>query len=188
MRDFLLALLARSPAHGYDLKQAYDALFADVWQPINIGQVYTTLSRLERDGLVEATEVEQADRPAKKVYALTELGVKAVAGWLGEAPTPAAPRTDLVLRLVAAQLTGLVPLGELVARQRAELLGALRQLEVLVTTTHADDVARLLVEGSALHLQADLRWLERCDEVLRPTAVLSPDPATAPPPVEGAAS
>jgi DNA-binding PadR family transcriptional regulator len=188
MRDFLLALLARSPAHGYDLKQAYDALFADVWQPINIGQVYTTLSRLERDGLVQATEVEQADRPAKKVYALTELGVKAVEGWLGEAPPPAAPRTDLVLRLVAAQLTGLVPLGELVARQRAELLGALRQLEALVTTTHADDVARLLVEGSALHLQADLRWLERCDEVLRPTTAPRTDPTVAPPPVEGAPS
>ena len=168
MREFLLALLARTPAHGYVLKQAYDALFAEVWRPINIGQIYTTLARAERDGLVQVTEVAQATRPEKKVYALTELGEKEVTAWLSTAAPGVPPRPELVLRLIAADATGIVALGELVARQRAELLSALRQLETLARQPETGDglVRRLLVEGTALHVQADLQWLECCEEAL----------------------
>ena len=74
MRFALLALLSLGPAHGYELKAAFETHFGAVWPPLNIGQVYTTLARLERDGLVVATDVEQSDRPNKRVYSLTGAG------------------------------------------------------------------------------------------------------------------
>src|ERR687896_673093 len=74
MRHPVLALLAGGAAHGYELKQALDGVFGNVWPPINVGQIYTTLQRLERDGLVEGAHVAQAHRPDKRVYALTPAG------------------------------------------------------------------------------------------------------------------
>src|SRR6266511_4189240 len=78
MRYVFLALLASGPAHGYQLKRRHDALFASGWGPINIGQIYVTLGRLERDGLVTHRTVQQAGRSDRKVYELTELGRKAL--------------------------------------------------------------------------------------------------------------
>ena len=74
MRFPLLALLAGGPAHGYELKQAMEQQFGAVLPPLNAGQIYTTLSRLERDGLVEDDAVAQNGRPNKRVYRLTEAG------------------------------------------------------------------------------------------------------------------
>ncbi len=82
MRFPLLALLAGGPAHGYELKQALEQRFGSVLPPINAGQIYTTLSRLERDGLVGDDAVAQNGRPNKRVYSLTEAG-RAGAGRLG---------------------------------------------------------------------------------------------------------
>ncbi len=170
MKNLLLALLAPGPAHGYDLKRAYDALVASVWPPENIGQVYTTLSRLERDGLVAKTHVEQDDRPDKKVVELTELGRKELEAWLREPSEPPPVKSDMVLRLLAARLTGIVEPAELIAAQRERLLRALRELDEFARGLEAggDDgpVPHLLTEGSALHVDAELRWLERCEERL----------------------
>ena len=74
MRFPLLALLANGPAHGYELKQAMEQQFGLVLPPLNAGQIYTTLSRLERDGLVDDDPVAQNGRPNKRVYQLTEAG------------------------------------------------------------------------------------------------------------------
>ena len=173
MRFLFLALLGTGPAHGYDLKRAYDARFGVIWGRLNIGQVYTTMARLERDGLVAHETVAQGDRPDKKVYEITDLGRKALATWMNEADDPPAVKSDLVLKLVAAQLTGTDP-GPVLARQRQRYLQSLRDLDALAPPDAAagdgdgaDVVQALLVEGAALHLDAELRWLDLCERRLR---------------------
>lgn len=180
MRFLFLALLAGGPAHGYDLKRAYDSRFGSIWGALNIGQVYTTMARLERDGLVAHETVAQDDRPDKKVYEITDLGRRALAEWLEHAEDPPAVKSDLVLKLVAAGITGADP-APIVARQRRRYLQALRDLDALAGTLDADgdgdhaSVQGLLVEGAALHVDAELRWLDVCDRRLRAPDLHAPD-------------
>jgi DNA-binding PadR family transcriptional regulator len=178
MRFVFLALLASGPAHGYELKRRYDALFGAVWDPINVGQIYVTLGRLERDGLVTHTEVPQERGADRKDYELTELGRKALGGWLEEPAEVPVAKSDLLLRLVGASLAG-ADIGPLVGEHRQRCLQSLRDLDAAAGEARPGTVADLLIQGTALHLQAELRWLDRCDEVLLAGPVrldLFPDP------------
>jgi DNA-binding PadR family transcriptional regulator len=162
----LLALLAGRPAHGYELKQAFEERFGAVWPPINIGQVYSTLGRLERDGLVSFEEVPQQGRPAKKVYEICESGELALLDWLNAPAAGTRIKDEFFMKFVLAQLTGASDPYELIERQRAEALRSLRDLADLVSENGENAGTALLIEGAALHLQADLRWLDRCEEQL----------------------
>ena len=173
MRFLFLALLGAGPAHGYDLKRAYDAQFGAIWGPLNIGQVYTTMGRLARDGLVAHETVAQGDRPDKKVYEITDAGRHALAEWMGEADDAPTVKSDFVLKLVAARMVGEDP-SPILARQRQRYLQSLRDLDALVPPgpdgNGHDGVHALLVEGAALHLDAELRWLDLCEQRLRDVA------------------
>src|SRR6266511_317347 len=160
MRYVFLALLASGPAHGYQLKRRHDALFASGWGPINIGQIYVTLGRLERDGLVTHRTVQQAGRSDRKVYELTELGRKALETWLGEPPDVPLPKSDLLLKLVSASLVGAPDAPDaqaVVGAHRQRCLQALRDLDGAVADAAPGSVAALLAQGTGLHLQAELR-------------------------------
>ena len=166
MRFPVLALLSRGPAHGYELKRDLETHFGSVWGEINIGQVYATLSRLERDGLVAAQEVEQDARPNKKVYSLTGSGKELLLTWLEEPQDVPRLRDHFVIKVVMAAATGLADPIELVNRQRAAYLQALRDLQGLAVRlgSGAKPGELLVVEGAALHLEADLKWLDAADE------------------------
>ena len=168
MRMPLLALLARGPAHGYELKRDFENHFGTVWGPVNIGQIYTTLARLERDGLVAATAVEQNDRPNKRVFELTGSGREALQIWLAEPAIRARVRDDFVIKLVLAGLAGLADPAALIEHQRTEYLQALRDLDALSLRLgeRATTAERLILEGSALHLEADLKWLDAAEDTL----------------------
>ena len=161
MRFPLLALLANGPAHGYELKQAMEQQFGSVLPPLNAGQIYTTLSRLERDGLVDDDPVAQNGRPNKRVYQLTEAGRMELRGWVADATPAARLRDDFFVKLVLAPAAGIADPLELIDRQRAAYLQALRELDDAAT---GDDVSALLVEGAALRLEADLKWLDLCEQ------------------------
>jgi DNA-binding PadR family transcriptional regulator len=152
-----LGLLEGGPSHGYDLKRAYDERFGHD-RPLAYGQVYATLSRLLKNGLVELDGVEAGDGPERKRYAITEAGVADVDVWLGqpEAPQPYLQST-LYAKVVLALLTGR-PAQDVLDVQRAEHLTLMREL----TQRKRDgDLADQLVCDHALfHLEADLRWLE----------------------------
>ena len=165
MKYPLLALLDEGPAHGYKLKRAFEERFGEAWPSINIGQIYTSLQRHERDGYVTVTVVEQADRPDKKVYALTDAGREALRDWLEGPARTTRLRDQFFLKFLLAAGTGLADPFELLERQRATALRALRDLFELPLEADRGDAA-LLVEGAALHLQADIRWLDRCEEYL----------------------
>ena len=165
MRHAVLGLLARRAAHGYELKLAYDRLFGGVWPQVNVGQVYTTLQRLERDGLVAGSAVEQASKPDKRVYALTPAGQGELRRWLTEPVAEPRLKDELFLKLVMARLVDPDGAGDparLIERQRRGYLEALRDLNGLVARLDAagDDIGSLIAEGAILHLKADLEWLE----------------------------
>ena len=166
MRFPLLALLADGPAHGYELKQAMEQRFGSVLPPLNTGQIYTTLSRLQRDGLVEDAAVTQNGRPNKRVYRLTERGRNELLGWVAEATPAARLKDDFFIKLVLAGTAGIADPAELIARQRDAYLQALRELDDVALAADGDDTAALLVEGAALHLEADLKWLDLCEQRL----------------------
>jgi DNA-binding PadR family transcriptional regulator len=167
VRLALLALLAKEPAHGYELKQALEETFGRAYPAPNIGQIYVTLQRLERDGLVRGEDVVQASRPNKRVYALTEAGRQALAAW-AEVPSDGVHvRDQFFTKLVLAPLAGTTDRMALINKQRRHYLNLMRGLSGLATATdRGNRIARLLIEGAMLHLQADLDWLERCQEEL----------------------
>jgi DNA-binding PadR family transcriptional regulator len=156
MRFALLALLARGPAHGYELKQALEQRFGAVLPPLNAGQIYTTLSRLQRDGLVDDDAVQQDGRPNKRVYRLTEAGRAELHGWVQDATPASRLKDDFFIKLVLVQAAEIADPLELIARQRGAYLQALREL--------GDVTTALLIEGAALHLEADLKWLDLCEQ------------------------
>ena len=84
VRDVILSLLAKEPAHGYELRQRLVQALGPAGGELNPGQVYVTLSRLERAGLVEAREVAQPSQPDKKVYELTASGLERVMEWFND--------------------------------------------------------------------------------------------------------
>ncbi|NUW41457.1 PadR family transcriptional regulator [Nonomuraea rhodomycinica] len=167
MRPHLLALLAKEPAHGYELKQALEQTFGSAYPSPNIGQIYVTLGRLEKDGLVRSVDVEQSNRPNKKVYYLTAKGRDALTAWVEEPTEGPRVRDEFFMKLVLAPLTGIADRMALISRQRRHYLSLMADLNDLLSGTDPRDrVAGLLIEGAMLHLQADLDWLERCQEDL----------------------
>jgi DNA-binding PadR family transcriptional regulator len=153
----VLGLLESQPRHGYDIKRVYDEHFGRS-RTLPYGQVYATLSRLLKNGLVEVDAVEHGDGPDRKRYAVTEAGVTDVADWLArpENPEPYLQST-LYTKVVLALLTDR-PAVDVLDIQRREHLRQMRQL----TRRKMDgDLADQLVCDHALfHLEADLRWLE----------------------------
>ncbi len=164
MKYALLALLNAAPAHGYELKQAYEELFGSVLPPLNAGQIYTTLSRLHRDDLVSDHIVEQDDRPDKRVYRLTDNGQAALREWLAKPAKSSRLKDDFFTKLILARTTGLADPCAMIERQRADYMQMLRHLNTQLIATADNLVATLLIEGAILHLEADLKWLTRCEE------------------------
>jgi DNA-binding PadR family transcriptional regulator len=167
VRQPLLALLAKEPAHGYELKLALEQTFGQAYSSPNIGQIYVTLKRLEQDGLVRGQDVAQDGRPNKRVYELTAAGREELAAWVAEPIEGPRVRDEFFMKLILAPLAGLADRMELINSQRRHYFGIMRNLmEMQAGMDNASAAARLLVEGAVLHLQADLDWLERCQEEL----------------------
>jgi DNA-binding PadR family transcriptional regulator len=168
MKYTLLALLAKGPAHGYELKQAFEDLFGAAVGTLNAGQVYTTLSRLGRDDLVCDHHVEQAGRPDKRVYEITAAGQAAVAAWLTEPVAGPRLKDEFFMKLMLAAETGVADPGELIERQRHTYLRMLRDLNdmALDSTDGSNLSTSLLIKGAILHVKADLEWLDLCEEQL----------------------
>jgi DNA-binding PadR family transcriptional regulator len=163
MREAIMALLAKEPAHGYQLRQRLVGALGPVGAALNPGQVYVTLARLERAGLVEAETVGQARQPDKRVYRLTAAGREEVATWLADVSWPKVAPVEFHLKLVAAAATRMADPVALVDTQRLELLRQLGELQQVLLAEEPGADGALWLEGAALRLQADVRWLEACE-------------------------
>ena len=164
MQDVVLALLAKEPAHGYELRARLRDALGPVGEAMNAGQIYVTLTRLEKAELVTAERAEGLpDRPDRKVYELTPEGQQRVADWLSEVSWPKPDLAEFHLKLVAAAAGRLADPLMIIDAQRRELLRLLGDTQHAAMDEPDGTTAGLLLEGVALRLQADLRWLEACE-------------------------
>jgi DNA-binding PadR family transcriptional regulator len=162
----VLGLLAEEPLHGYEVKARFERMLGGTWE-VNIGQVYTTLQRLERDGLIEANG-GRGDRN-KLAYRPTEAGQAAFGEWLVQPDEePQQLRESVYLKLLLAKRGGNGAAGPLLGRQRRVLLQRLRDLAGMEEEAERDgrDDLVLLFRGASLHAEADLKWVDLCLEEL----------------------
>ncbi len=163
-QEVVLAMLAKEPSYGYELRARLRHALGPVGEALNDGQVYVTLARLEKAGQVATEQVPgQADRSDRKVYALTSAGQQRLADWLADVNWPRPDLTEFHLKLVAAAAAGLADPIAIVDAQRRELLRRLREAQRAAMAEPDGSDAGLLLEGIVLRLQADLRWLEACE-------------------------
>ena len=162
VQEVVLALLAKEPSHGYQLRARLQLALGPLSEALNAGQVYVTLARLEKAGLVVSERIGQVDRPDRKVYELTEEGRARVLEWLVDTSWPKPAPAEFHLKLVAAAAAELADPVGLVDAQRHALLEGLAAAQRAALSEPPGSVAGLLLEGVVLRLQADLRWLEAC--------------------------
>jgi DNA-binding PadR family transcriptional regulator len=163
-QEVVLAMLAKEPSHGYQLRARLRDALGPLGDALNAGQVYVTLTRLEKAGLVAVERSADADRSDRKVYALTPNGQQRVAEWIAEVSWPRPGLAEFHLKLVAAAAAGLADPLTIVDTQRRELLRRLRDAQRAAMAEPDRSDAALLLEGIVLRLQADLRWLEACEK------------------------
>jgi DNA-binding PadR family transcriptional regulator len=181
VRHALLALLSEGPKYGLQLREEFEARTGEVW-PLNVGQVYTTLQRLERDGLVESDG--SADEGPQKGFRITAAGEEELAGWLRTPPDLSSPpRDELVIKvLVAARLPG-VDVHEVIQAHRRYLVQLMQQWTRIKEEDDGHDVALgLAVDAELFRLDSLTRWLDAADgRLLRAAADGPPSPAATPP-------
>jgi len=162
----LLGLLETGPRHGYDLKRDFDERFGRD-RPLHYGQVYATMARLLKNGLVEVEGIEPGGGPDRKRYAITEAGLTDVDRWLAQPEKPEAYlQSTLYTKIVLALLSGRSA-ADLLDTQRTEHLRMMRELTR--RKIDGDFADQLICDHALFHLEADLRWLEltasRLDEL-----------------------
>lgn len=162
-QEAVLAMLAKEPAHAYQLRARLDDALGPLGEGLNAGHVYVTLTRLERAGFVAVEEPGAGPAGSdRKLYCLTPAGQERVSRWLSELSWPKPDLAEFHLKLIAAAAAGLADPAGIVSAQRRELLRRLRDAQQAAMSEPAGCDASLLLEGIVLRLQADLRWLEAC--------------------------
>ncbi|MCE4025735.1 PadR family transcriptional regulator [Microbacterium sp. Au-Mic1] len=166
VRQSLLAILDQGPCYGYQLRAEFDRRTGSTW-PLNVGQIYNTLERLERDGLVERGD---ADDQGHVYWAITDAGSAEVAGWLSSPVERATgTRDELAIKLaVAATLPG-IDVAAVFRAQRAASLARLQELQRSAPTAATSDgpeqLARALVIDALISTaEAELRWLDQAEQ------------------------
>jgi len=172
----LLALLSDGPKYGLRLQNEFESRTGEVW-PLNVGQVYSTLQRLERDRLVK-TDGEGAERSQKR-YRITPTGERELAEWLRTAPDLIPPpRDELVIKLlVALQIPG-IDVHEIVQVHRRHVVEVMQRYTRIKAAAREDDVALALVADAELfRLEGIVRWLDAADVRLRQRPPVAPTSA-----------
>ena len=172
----LLALLSEGPTYGLRLQSEFQARTGEVW-PLNVGQVYTTLQRLERDGLVE-TDDRDGDRSRKR-YRITPAGNRELADWLRTPPDLVPPpRDELMIKvLVALQVPG-IDVYEILQVHRRRAVEIMQRYTRVKAAAAKDDLALALVADSELfRLEAIVRWLDAAEVRLKQRPTPAPDVA-----------
>ncbi|MCF6378639.1 PadR family transcriptional regulator [Nocardioides KLBMP 9356] len=185
IRQAMLAILEQGPMYGYQLRAEFEQRTGETW-PLNIGQVYTTLTRLERDGLVEvvghggADETDQADTSSDRQvsYRATEAGRSEVSEWFATpVPRSQPPRDELAIKLAIAVTLPGVDVGTIIQRQRSATMASLQDYTRLkrtgraATPTEPADLAwSLVLDALVFDAEAEVRWLDHCEARLRRAA------------------
>jgi DNA-binding PadR family transcriptional regulator len=181
IRQGLLAMLEQGPMYGYQMRTEFESRTGGTW-PLNVGQVYSTLARLERDGLVESAG---DDGEGHVFYAITGEGSAELRQWFDTPVRPEArPRDELAIKLALAITVPGIDVRRVVQTQRTDTMRALQEYTRLKAGATDDDLAWLLVVDSLIFAaEAEVRWLDHCESRLarhrpRPTAATAPAAST----------
>src|SRR5688572_12528097 len=181
IRYALLALLSEGPKYGLQLRQEFESRTGEVW-PLNVGQVYTTLQRLERDGLVESEGSGGAG--PQNVFTITSTGSGELNEWLRTPPDVVPPpRDELVIKVLVAMRVPGVDLPALLQVHRRHLVQAMQEYTHLKGEIVEGEVElSLVVDSELFRIEAIVRWLDTADARLKrlPARTASADPASAP--------
>lgn len=192
VQNALLALLVERPRHGYELRDLFEATLGGHWE-LNSGQIYSSLDRLARDGLVVEGGVERAGGPDKRVWTLTDEGRDELANWFNSpVPRDYRLRDEIHLKLMLTVLTEPAQARHIVMVQRRELF---RELHDLTARRNLLDPRRelariLLLDSAIMHTEAELRWLDmvevRLDDIRgQPPPIPPPRPRGRPKKMQG---
>lgn len=180
IRQAMLAILEQGPMYGYQLRAEFEQRTGETW-PLNIGQVYTTLTRLERDGLVEVVghggaddEHDQHGSERQVSYRATEAGRSEVSEWFATpVPRSQPPRDELAIKLAIAVTLPGVDVGTIVQRQRSATMASLQDYTRLKRTGRAAAPAEpadlawsLVLDALVFDAEAEVRWLDHCEASL----------------------
>jgi DNA-binding PadR family transcriptional regulator len=176
VRHALLALLSEGPKYGLRLREEFEAGTGEVW-PLNIGQVYTTLQRLERDGLVESDDGEERDSPQKR-FRITADGSAELAAWLRTPPDMSSPpRDELVIKVLVALRVPGTDVTEVIQAHRRYLIELMQQWTRIKEADAGHDLALgLAVDAELFRLDAVVRWLDAADGRIKRAAAEPPAP------------
>jgi DNA-binding PadR family transcriptional regulator len=174
VRYALLALLSEGPTYGFQLREEFEARTGEVW-PLNIGQVYTTLQRLERDGLVESDDAG-AERPQKR-FRITAAGREELAGWLRTPPDMTSPpRDELVMKILVALRVPGTDVPEVIQVHRRHLIELMQQWTRIKEAAAESDIGlALAVDAERFRLDAVIRWLDSADGRVKRAAPRQPE-------------
>ncbi len=168
VRHALLALLSTGPKYGLQLREEFEANTGEVW-PLNVGQVYTTLQRLERDGLVVPLEEGGSSEGPQKAYQITGAGSAELARWLRVPPDESAPpRDDLVMKVLVAFRVPGTDVHEVIQAHRRYLVQLMQEWTKLKEDSGAADLTfALVVDAELFRLDSVVRWLDAAEGRLR---------------------
>jgi DNA-binding PadR family transcriptional regulator len=174
IRHALLALLSEGPKYGLQLRDDFESRTGEVW-PLNVGQVYTTLGRLERDGLVAS---DGADDGPQKGYSITGDGLLELTAWLKTPPAVTQPpRDELLIKVLVAMQVERVDVQEVIQVHRRHLIEVMHQYTAVKADAEEDDIAlALVVDAELFRLEAAVRWLDAADARLTRQTRVRPRP------------
>ncbi|WP_096186418.1 PadR family transcriptional regulator [Evansella halocellulosilytica] len=162
VKHSLLALLYEKPRHGYELKTGFEELVQGMW-PLNAGQVYTTLDRLERDKLVESPGHDQKDR---KLYTITQSGKEELWNWLEKPVGRSLLKDEFYFKYLCASHVDYEEKQNMIRQQKQTMMKDILHLTQLKKQMNqsGNHTMKMLAEGALLHLEADIKWLEMIEK------------------------
>ena len=176
VRHALLALLSEGPKYGLQLREEFEAGTGEIW-PLNVGQVYTTLQRLERDGLVQSDDAEEEG--PQKGFRITTGGEQELAAWLRTPPDLASPpRDELVIKVLVALRVPGTDVHEVVQVHRRYLVELMQQWTRIKEDAAEHDLGlALAVDAELFRLDSVIRWLDSADSRIKRAEADPPVPA-----------
>ena len=174
VRHAMLALLSEGPKYGLQLREEFEARTGEVW-PLNVGQVYATLRRLERDGLVESDGT--GDEGAQKGFRITAEGEQELARWLRTPPDLSSPpRDELVMKVLVALRMPNINVHEVIQAHRRYLVELMQQwTRIKEAEAESDMNLALVVDAELFRLDAVVRWLDSADGRIKRAAADASD-------------
>lgn len=173
----ILGILAEGNLHGYDLKSSFDEKVGEFWS-LNYGQIYSTLDRLEKDGLVTHDREAQEKRPDRKIFRITPEGRQELTQWLATPVTRIrALRDEFFIKLVFMVKSDPAPVLALIDKQKTlhlKQMNRLTQRKLAMKNGGAGNgalVSELLIDAGLFHAEADIRWLTLCEAKIKAAIV-----------------